>query len=77
MESMMYNEGQQTQLIKFADYVRWRKAVNVALGIPAEDQTELNEAQSRFHEHEAQWRLNKVLWVTVKGPRIRCQGITG
>lgn len=26
-ESMMYNEGKHTQLIKYADYVKWKKSV--------------------------------------------------
>ncbi|KAL3084616.1 hypothetical protein niasHS_009122 [Heterodera schachtii] len=58
MESMLYNEGAQSQLIKFSDYIRWRKSVNIALGI-TDEMTELNEADSRFSEHEAQWRMNK------------------
>uniref|UniRef100_A0A183CPX7 ANK_REP_REGION domain-containing protein n=1 Tax=Globodera pallida TaxID=36090 RepID=A0A183CPX7_GLOPA len=46
------------QPIKFVDYVRWRKSVNIALGV-TDETTELNEKHSRFTAHEAQWRMNK------------------
>ncbi|KAI3421300.1 hypothetical protein GPALN_014920 [Globodera pallida] len=58
MESMLYKEGMQSQPIKFVDYVRWRKSVNIALGV-TDETTELNEKHSRFTAHEAQWRMNK------------------
>uniref|UniRef100_A0A915DIF2 Uncharacterized protein n=1 Tax=Ditylenchus dipsaci TaxID=166011 RepID=A0A915DIF2_9BILA len=56
-EPMMYSEGRSPQLIKFIDYVRWKKTVNTVFGITEEE--EFNEATSKFREHEAQWRLNK------------------
>ncbi|KAI1726226.1 ankyrin repeats (3 copies) domain-containing protein [Ditylenchus destructor] len=57
-EPMMYNEGKLPQLIKFADYVRWKKSVNTVFGV-TEQEENFNEANSKFREHEAQWRLNK------------------
>lgn len=70
---MMFNEGRQPQLIKYSDYVRWKKSVvnklqfrnliilklfqNTVFGIIEEE--DFNEANSKFREHEAQWRLNK------------------
>lgn len=73
LEPMLYNEGQAPQLIKFADYVRWKKSMvrerireikigrdhfeNATLGIM--DEEEISESNSYFREHEAQTRLNK------------------
>ncbi|CAK5084199.1 unnamed protein product [Meloidogyne enterolobii] len=58
IESSLYNDGQSPQLIKFADYVRWKKSVNIEFGI-SDEKEDFNEAKSAFREHEAQWRLNK------------------
>ncbi|KAF7640482.1 ANK_REP_REGION domain-containing protein [Meloidogyne graminicola] len=58
IESSMYNDGQSPQLIKFNDYVRWKKSVNIEFGI-IDEKEDFNEAKSSFREHEAQWRLNK------------------
>uniref|UniRef100_A0A914H3C0 Ion transport domain-containing protein n=1 Tax=Globodera rostochiensis TaxID=31243 RepID=A0A914H3C0_GLORO len=57
LEPMLYNEGHAPQLIKWADYARWKKSINVILGI-IEDK-EISESNSYFREHEAQTRLNK------------------
>ncbi|KAL3079064.1 hypothetical protein niasHS_014846 [Heterodera schachtii] len=57
LEPMLYNEGHTPQLIKWADYVRWKKSINVILGIVEEEQ--ISETNSYFREHEAQTRLNK------------------
>ncbi|KAI6229478.1 Inactive [Aphelenchoides besseyi] len=57
LEPMMYENGEKTQLIKFADYVRWKKSMSVELGLN-EDES-FDENNSKFREHETQWRLNK------------------
>ena len=57
MEPMMYNEGKLPQLIKYADYMRWKKTANTVFGIT--DSDDLTEDNTKFREHEAQWRLNK------------------
>uniref|UniRef100_A0A183CEY7 ANK_REP_REGION domain-containing protein n=1 Tax=Globodera pallida TaxID=36090 RepID=A0A183CEY7_GLOPA len=57
LEPMLYNEGHAPQLIKWADYARWKKSINVILGIIEEK--EISESNSYFREHEAQTRLNK------------------
>lgn len=50
IESALYNEGQYPQLIKFADYVRWKKSANIVFGISDEEE-DFNEAKSHFREH--------------------------
>ncbi|CAD5218239.1 unnamed protein product [Bursaphelenchus okinawaensis] len=57
MEPMMYENGEKTQMIKFADYIRYKKSVSVELGLTEEET--MDENKSKFREHEAQWRLNK------------------
>ncbi|GMS95791.1 hypothetical protein PENTCL1PPCAC_17966, partial [Pristionchus entomophagus] len=54
---MLYNEGTKPQLIKFADYVKWKKTLNTQLGL-AEEGIEMKEDR-RFREHYASWKLNK------------------
>ncbi|VDK50895.1 unnamed protein product [Anisakis simplex] len=56
--SMMYDDGAQPQLIKFADYAKWKMTVNVQLG-KADDKAESSPLESMFREHLAQWKLNK------------------
>ncbi|VDM45622.1 unnamed protein product [Toxocara canis] len=56
--SMMYEDGESPQLIRFADYAKWKKTVNVQLG-KAEDNAEISPTESKFREHLAQWKLNK------------------
>ncbi|KAK5969355.1 Olfactory channel [Trichostrongylus colubriformis] len=57
MTSMFYNEGREPQLIKVQDYVKWKKSVNVQLGL--NDVTGLDMQESKFKEHRALWKLNK------------------
>ncbi|CAJ0936260.1 unnamed protein product, partial [Mesorhabditis belari] len=56
MVSMLFNEGEMAQLIKFQDYIKWKKGVNLSLGL-SEDGIE--EMEPKFREHHALWRLNK------------------
>jgi hypothetical protein len=57
IEPMLYENGEKTQLIKFADYVRWKKAMSLQLGL--DENESFDESSSKFREHETQWRLNK------------------
>ncbi|KAI6170476.1 Inactive [Aphelenchoides bicaudatus] len=57
LEPMMYDNGEKTQLIKFADYVRWKKSMSIELGL--DESESFDENKSKFREHETQWRLNK------------------
>uniref|UniRef100_A0A915AA78 Uncharacterized protein n=1 Tax=Parascaris univalens TaxID=6257 RepID=A0A915AA78_PARUN len=55
---MMYEDGETPQKIRFADYAKWKKTVNVQLG-KTDDSAEIGPATSKFREHLAQWKLNK------------------
>ncbi|VDL63077.1 unnamed protein product [Nippostrongylus brasiliensis] len=57
MTSMLYSEGREPQLIKIQDYVKWKKSVNVQLGL--NDVTGLDMQETKFKEHLALWKLNK------------------
>lgn len=57
MTSILYNEGREPQLIKMQDYVKWKKGVNVQLGL--NDVTGVDMQESKFKEHKALWKLNK------------------
>uniref|UniRef100_A0AC34PUE8 Ion transport domain-containing protein n=1 Tax=Panagrolaimus sp. JU765 TaxID=591449 RepID=A0AC34PUE8_9BILA len=56
IEPMLYENGREPQLLKFSDYMKWKKTVNIELGLSEADNGEEN---SKFREHLAQWRLNK------------------
>ncbi|VDN57023.1 unnamed protein product [Dracunculus medinensis] len=56
--SMMYNNGETPQLIRFADFAKWKKTVNVQLGKTEEEDDQRSNASS-FREHLGQWKLNK------------------
>uniref|UniRef100_A0A7I4YJU2 Ion_trans domain-containing protein n=2 Tax=Haemonchus contortus TaxID=6289 RepID=A0A7I4YJU2_HAECO len=57
MTSMLYSEGREPQLIKVQDYVKWKKGVNVQLGL--NDVNGLDMQETKFKEHYALWKLNK------------------
>ncbi|VDM59077.1 unnamed protein product [Angiostrongylus costaricensis] len=57
MTGMLYNEGRQPQLIKAQDYIKWKKGVNVQLGLSDVSGLEMHEM--KFKEHQALWKLNK------------------
>ncbi|ETN73348.1 transient-receptor-potential calcium channel protein [Necator americanus] len=55
MTSMLYGDGRDPHHIKIQDYIKWKKAVNVQLGLS--DDVEMQE--NKFKEHDALWKLNK------------------
>ncbi|KAL6739725.1 hypothetical protein Aduo_013146 [Ancylostoma duodenale] len=57
MTSMLYGEGNEPHHIKFQDYVKWKKGVNVQLGLSDVNGGEMQE--TKFKEHKALWKLNK------------------
>ncbi|KAK6016447.1 ankyrin repeat protein [Ostertagia ostertagi] len=56
MTSMLYSEGREPQFIKIQDYVKWKKSVNVQLGL---NDVDLDMQETKFKEHFALWKLNK------------------
>ncbi|CAD6195423.1 unnamed protein product [Caenorhabditis auriculariae] len=53
---MLYDEGREPHLVKYSDYVKWKKGVNVQLGLNEEG---IDMQASKFKEHYALWKLNK------------------
>ncbi|PAV64257.1 hypothetical protein WR25_13295 [Diploscapter pachys] len=56
MLSMLYEEGREPHLIKYQDYVKWKKGVTIQLGLN-EESVDMQEA--KFKDHYALWKLNK------------------
>ncbi|CAL2039611.1 unnamed protein product [Caenorhabditis brenneri] len=54
--TILYEEGQTPKLVTYSDYIKWKKGVNVQLGLSEES---IDMQQSRFKEHYALWKLNK------------------
>ncbi|CAJ0587620.1 unnamed protein product, partial [Mesorhabditis spiculigera] len=59
MISMLYNEGELAQAIKRQDYEKWKKGVNVSLGLSEEGELLQLLRGDEFPNHDALWRLNK------------------
>ncbi|VDM71522.1 unnamed protein product [Strongylus vulgaris] len=57
MTSMLYDDGREPHRVKIQDYIKWKKSVNVQLGLSDMNNSESLEA--KFKEHDALWRLNK------------------
>uniref|UniRef100_A0A915JE52 Ion transport domain-containing protein n=1 Tax=Romanomermis culicivorax TaxID=13658 RepID=A0A915JE52_ROMCU len=54
--AMLYNEGHSCEMIKAAEFLKWKK--NQTVNLEGEDVGN-TEIPSDFVEHRAQWRLNK------------------
>ncbi|PIC32703.1 hypothetical protein B9Z55_012933 [Caenorhabditis nigoni] len=54
--TILYEEGNTPKLVSYSDYIKWKKGVNVQLGLSEES---VDMQQSRFKEHYALWKLNK------------------
>lgn len=56
---LLYNDGHKTERIRFADYAKWRKQVDSNINGSGSAIDMQEDDNSIFHEHSAQWRLNK------------------
>ncbi|EFP07876.1 CRE-OSM-9 protein [Caenorhabditis remanei] len=54
--TILYEDGNTPKLVTYSDYIKWKKGVNVQLGLSEES---VDMQQSRFKEHYALWKLNK------------------
>ncbi|CAB3409001.1 unnamed protein product [Caenorhabditis bovis] len=56
LSTLLYNEGREPKLVTYSDYVKWKKGVNVQLGLNEEG---IDMLETKFKEHFALWKLNK------------------